>query len=610
LPHAILALGRGGNAGTNYLLPFDSLPPSLQKRAFRLFPEIAAAPPSADAAAGSDLAPARRCVLAPPPARKRLTRRTDAGAERLLFLRRAFEAAGVTDETSRARVTAELDLRVKRLWAAGVPGWRPIARNAEHDLYELLRETGAELSDTELRALCQVPRSYVTRFSRRKHRKTHTFLTDSKAFHDALPGVRRERPTSPLQVLCGDGTALDVLFLRPDGTQWKVWLILWLDIATNRLFGNAYARPKGGGVRQEHVAASFACLATAIGLPEVVYVDRGSEYGWADRLESAGLCRVIRALPYNARAKPIEPVIRVLGAHFLSQIPGYMGSDRFKKKSETVGRPTTPFPDGPNALFSKIHQAVEHYNMTPQSALGGKSPHQLWQAAVDRGWRPARIGRETAEEALVRIETRTVRQGAVRIGGVEFLSDELCSEPGLEGEAVTVHLPLCDGFPPAVYAPDGRFVSLVYPRRSYAFMDPAGAREAARVKQLRKQGARDIARGVPPAELPAYQAAFLERYPAPNDAIAGEVVELDNERGRAVAARRRDAKGSALSGAATLPAPGDGPDDEYFAMLAAKVVAEADGAAAGRQEKKLAEGEELRALARDIVRKAEGRTGT
>jgi hypothetical protein len=270
-----------------------------------LFTEPAAAP------GGTALVQAGSSTGAAPAARKCVTRRADHGTERKLFLRRAFDAAGIADQAAREKIAAELDLRVKRLWAAGLPGWRSVARYAEQDLHELLRGAGAELPDAELWPVCRVPKSYVWWFDRRRHRATHTFLTDAKAFHDALPAIRRERPTMPLQVLVGDGTALDIRILRPDGTEWKVWLILWLDMATGRLFGNPYARPKGGGVRQEHVAASFACVATAIGLSEVLLIDRGSEYGWAERLESARLCRVIRALPYNARAKPIEPAIRV-----------------------------------------------------------------------------------------------------------------------------------------------------------------------------------------------------------------------------------------------------------------------------------------------------------
>ena len=126
------------------------------------------------------------------------------------------------------------------LWAgrAGRVGWRRVATWASDFLYDLAVKHGASLAESEIRKLCRVPKSYVTRWERRKHRKTDTWLHDRQAFNTAEPGVRRKRPEWPLDLVYGDGTALDIRVLRPDGGEWKVWLILWLDAATNRLFGH------------------------------------------------------------------------------------------------------------------------------------------------------------------------------------------------------------------------------------------------------------------------------------------------------------------------------------------------------------------------------------
>ena len=382
-----------------------------------------------------------------------------------------------------------------------------------------------------------MPKSYVTRWERRKHRKTDTWLHDRQTFNAAEPGVRRKRPEWPLDLVYGDGTALDIRVLRPDGSESKVWLILWLDAATNRLFGHCLARPKSGGVTQQHIGFSLICLASAAGMPRAVYIDRGSEYGKLKLLETAGLARVIHALPYGARAKAIESIIGWFMRQHISQIEGYLGSDRFAKPTETVGRPTAPFSGTMQALFGAVAEAIDVFNSMPQDTLGGRSPDAVWQDAVDRGWRPARIDPETLAEALVRIETRVVKQGFVAIKDVEFSCDVICRAADLEGERVTVHIPSIAGMPPSVYAPDGRFIGLVY-SREWQENDRAGAREAGRLKTLRRQGARELERAAPPADVQPYQAKWLERHAPPDEAPPGELFKLPGERGKAAAARR------------------------------------------------------------------------
>src|SRR3546814_1165802 len=76
------------------------------------------------------------------------------------------------------------------------------SRFAAIDLFDLSRTAGSELSDEALRQLCEVPRRFICDWSRRRHRKTDTFLHDRKAFHDTLPSVQRsEEHTSELQSL-------------------------------------------------------------------------------------------------------------------------------------------------------------------------------------------------------------------------------------------------------------------------------------------------------------------------------------------------------------------------------------------------------------------------
>ncbi len=537
----VLKHDRGGSGGLRYMVFLDSLERQDQTRAREFYPGLEEPTPP---------------VPAPKPRKRSITKRSDWGGERLLFLRHLVERAGLGSVATTA-IEVALDHETKQLWAgrAGRVGWRRVARWAGDFLYNLTIEHRAELPEAELRRLCRVPKSYVRRWERRKHRKTDTWLHDRQAFKAAEPGVRRNRPEWPLDILYGDGSAFDIRVLRPDGGEWKVWLILWMDAATNRLFGHCYARPKGGGVTQQHVGFSLICLASAVGMPRAVYIDNGSEYGKLKLLQTTGLARVIHALPYGARAKAIESIIGWFMRQHVSQIEGYIGSDRFAKPTETDGQPTAPFPGTMQALFGALAEAIDVFNSMPQETLGGRSPDAVWQDAVDRGWRPARIDPATLAEALVRIETRKVKQGFVTVAGVEFSCDALCRAADLEGKSVAVHIPSIAGMPPSVYAPDGRFVGLVH-KREWQEYDRAGAREAGRLKTLRRQGARDLERAAAPADVQPYQAAWLERHAPPYDAPPGELIAFPGERGKAAEARRQ---------ASALPAAEPPKDDPRLA---------------------------------------------
>src|SRR3546814_16450571 len=102
-------------------------------------------------------------------------------------------------------------------------------------------------------------------------------------------------------------------------------------------------------------------------------------------------------------------------------------------------------------------------------------------------------------EALSRPETRTVKRGVIHYNNQHWTSDVLSRASDLEGEKVTVMVPVVRGFPLAVLDPKGAFVSLVRPAPSFGKIDIAGAKEAGRLTTLRHRGARELERASPPA---------------------------------------------------------------------------------------------------------------
>src|SRR3546814_9307019 len=98
------------------------------------------------------------------------------------------------------------------------------------------------------------------------------------------------------------------------------------------------------------------------------------------------------------------PAIRVFMDHHVSLMAGYLGNDRMAKKTQSVGRPATPFPGDVEALLQELYGALEAFNSTPKEGLENRSAYQVWQGAVDGGWRPERSEEHTSElQSLMRI---------------------------------------------------------------------------------------------------------------------------------------------------------------------------------------------------------------
>lgn len=160
---------------------------------------------------------------------------------------------------------------------------------------------------------------------------------DRKAFEDAnRPRISRSvHGMAPMAAVEGDVHPLD-FFLGDRGEFQKyAKAICWLDVATKRLWMDVVFLRKGEGVRNEHVMRSFINMCAAWGLPQVLRLDNGSEYNFADlledmlklnsldmRFELAGReGGVSRAQAYNAPAKQIEGVFRVL-ERYARPLPG------------------------------------------------------------------------------------------------------------------------------------------------------------------------------------------------------------------------------------------------------------------------------------------------
>lgn len=107
---------------------------------------------------------------------------------------------------------------------------------------------------------------------------------------------------------------------------------------------------------------------------------------WGERSSN-----IVRALPYNAAAKPIESIFKVLEQNHFRFNPGWIGGDRMRKKTENVGKEPPPFPSAVEDLRAALQAALDFYHATPsdpRSALKGLSPNAAFAQAVGEASAP------------------------------------------------------------------------------------------------------------------------------------------------------------------------------------------------------------------------------
>lgn len=85
--------------------------------------------------------------------------------------------------------------------------------------------------------------------------------------------------------------------------------------------------------------------------------------------------RVIRALPYNAAAKPIESWFGHFEQHYLRHCQGWIGGDRMNKKQQVIGKQPAPFGafEAFQGYFFNLLKAYEHMPHTHGEFAGKKA---------------------------------------------------------------------------------------------------------------------------------------------------------------------------------------------------------------------------------------------
>lgn len=440
------------------------------------------------------------------------------------ILCRTWDMACPLPEPKMREISAVVHQHVKNLWAAGVPSRDKVEAMASSRLLELSREAGwAEVTLEQ----CKVGRHVVEMHQRK--RLLAIADKDAKRFSDRYkPRITRTRKgLRPGDVVLGDVHPVDILVRREDGSEATPRMIAWYDLATNECFYTLVLLNQREGVKQADIARSFTAMCMKWGLPRFLYLDNGAEYSWKEMEQGFAIltalvrdfgdfeCQVktaddltaqfadageapapeahesqtaaagarssiVRALPYNASAKPIEGGFSAMEKVF-SMLPGYIGGDRMKKRTHKVGKGPKPYPGTWDGFQTDFANAMAYYHATPQrGSLNGLSPEARRKAFEAEGFQIVRAPLVVFLLALSEVLQPMVTNQGIPAGGRWYYGDALLPYVGQK-----VFIRLAKWAPELIIldrgkgAEGGRFAA-VFERPEYGVLDGEGAREGAR----------------------------------------------------------------------------------------------------------------------------------
>lgn len=458
------------------------------------------------------------------------------------LINKKWDEACPLPEFEKRRIAQEVEQHIRNLWVSGATSRDKVRQFASANLYELCHAAGwteATLQQCDVGQYI-VERNQDCRVVAIKHK-------DAKRHFDKYkPRVARSRETfKPGEAIVGDVHPVDVLLMRPDGSEYTARMIAWYDLGTNRFFYTLLHPGPRQSVTQADVARSFFEMCQAWGVPSLLYLDNGSEYKWDEmmdafttfslmvkqlrvRIESIEALQaqfaaeavppeddapmlpsldtsedhkaLVRAKPYNAPAKPIEGAFSAL-EKVLAMVPGYIGGDRMAKRLSRVGRRPDVYPGDRDAFDASFADAVSTYHNTPQRGfLKGMSPNE--KAAAMEGhvktFAPEIVFRMAfAEELRPKVQT-----GGIVVDGRWYYDDALI--PSATRRVLVRY---------AKWAPDAvilvrerpaqgeaKYV-LVRERPVYSMFDPAGAVESSRRESVQNRNYRELRKGTKQLDL-------------------------------------------------------------------------------------------------------------
>jgi len=233
------------------------------------------------------------------------------------------------------------------------------------------------------------------------------FRHGQRAFDDSNPYIERDlNSLKPLEMINSDHYRMDRFMITDAGKLFRPWVTWWMDIGTRKALGWVMSLMPS----QDTINLALYYVISKYGIAENAYIDNGKDYKGKmftgidasgkqynqyrqhiDEVIVRGIYQrfninVIFALPYNAKAKPIEPAHRTI--HNLERrYYGYVGSNVVERPEEFKGvvaaggkKYAIKMDNLPNfqQMEAQLDEIMWEYNNRKHDGLGGISPEEAW----------------------------------------------------------------------------------------------------------------------------------------------------------------------------------------------------------------------------------------
>lgn len=267
-----------------------------------------------------------------------------------------------------------------------------------------------------------------------------------RALRSVQPFVRRTTDGLwPMDVVTVDGHLFKAYVRHPlTGRRFRPEITTYVDIATRKVIGfSAWIAESQFAIWS---ALREMVLHPDCGVPAIHYSDNGAYRGEQHRAVMARIgTTMMFSEAYRAQARgAIERLNSSVWVPLAKQLDTYVGEDadqehvkKAMKRADSTGQGLLSWEE----FVAGCRRAIDDYNDRPHSSLGGKTPNEAWQGAVNEGWRPTLLDEDDLHDLLPAVE-RTVLRGEVRLPWGRYFHDDLSL---WHRRTVQVHIQPTDG---------------------------------------------------------------------------------------------------------------------------------------------------------------------
>lgn len=191
----------------------------------------------------------------------------------------------------------------------------------------------------------------------------------------------------------GDHHIFDVLVKDDEGNVFRPWLSAWEDLHSRMVVGYVVNRISPNS---DIVLDSFARGCYLHGIPDEIKIDNGKDYKTYDLFNeefAMSICNtmnigVTKALPYNAKAKPIERLFRTLEEKYCKFLDSYIGNsphnrpEDMRKLNKKLKDKAMPY----NEFLKFVDNMIKTYNSSYHSAIK-KTPIEAYKSGFTKPMR-------------------------------------------------------------------------------------------------------------------------------------------------------------------------------------------------------------------------------